>query len=155
MSKFEINATLEGFQRIDFDRKPIKKTMRQIGQKVQTDARRLVARRAISAGGDYPGKDTGALAKATKYRVSRSGFLVSIQPRVTEGTVKGGEFYPGILYYGVRRGSVRRKDRKKQTGTGPWKIEPRGNWTVDAAEARREWAQQSIAQALQESLLVK
>lgn len=155
MSKFEVNATLEGFQRIDFDRKPIKKTMRQIGQKVQTDARRLVARRAISGGGDYPGRDAGALYKATKYRVSRSGFLVSIQPRATEGTIKNGEFYPGILYYGVRRGAVRRQDRKKQTGSGPWKIEPRGNWTVDAAESRREWAQQTIAEALRASLLVK
>lgn len=155
MSKFEINATIEGFSRVDFDKKPIKKTMRSIGQKVQTDARRLVARRAISAAGEYPGRDTGALWKSTKYKVSKPGFLVTIAPRPGDGTIKSGEFYPGILYYGVRRGAIRRKDKKKQTQTGAWRISPRGNHVVDAAENRRAWAQSVIAESLQSALIWK
>ena len=152
MSKFEVNTTISGFTRADFDAKPIKKTMRSIGQKVQTDARRLVARKAISTAGEYPGKATGTLQKSTKFRLSKPGFLVTIAPRPTDGTVKAGEFYPGILYYGVRRGAVRRKDKKKQADTGTWRIAPRGNHVVDAAENRREWAQQALAVALESSL---
>lgn len=155
MSRFEINTRIEGFSRIDFDKKPIKKTMRHIGQKVQTDARRLVARRAISQGGEYPGKSTGALQRSTKFKLSKPGFMVTIKPQVNAQTVKGGEFYPGILYYGVRRGATRRKDKQKQQLEGPWRIEPRGNHVVDAAEARRAWAEETIAQALVESLIWK
>lgn len=155
MSRFEINTTIDGFSRVDFDKKPIKKTMRSIGQKVQTDARRLVARKAISTAGEYPGKDTGTLQKSTKFKLSKPGFLVTIAPRPNSGTVKGGEFYPGILYYGVRRGAVRRKDKKKQTQTGAWRIAPRGNHVVDAAENRRAWAQSAIADALESALIWK
>ncbi len=155
MSRFEINATVTGFDRFDFEKKPVKKAMQRIGQKVQTDARRLVARKAISGGGDYPGRATGMLWKATKYRVSRPGFLVTIQPRATEGTVKAGEFYPAILYYGVRASAKRRKDKKAQTGGGAWRIEPRSNWTVDAAEGRREWAQTTIMEALQAAIIAR
>jgi hypothetical protein len=155
MSRFEINTTIDGFSRVDFDKKPIKKTMRSIGQKVQTDARRLVARKAISGAGEYPGKATGTLQKSTKFKLSKPGFLVTIAPRQNSGTVKAGEFYPGILYYGVRRGSVRRKDKKKQTGNGTWRIAPRGNHVVDAAENRRAWAQSAIAESLQTALIWK
>lgn len=155
MSRFEINTTIDGFSRVDFDKKPVKKAMRSIGQKVQTDARRLVARKAISGAGEYPGKATGTLQKSTKFKLSKPGFLVTIAPRPGAGTVKAGEFYPGILYYGVRRGAVRRKDKKKQTGDGAWRIAPRGNHVVDAAENRRAWAQSVIAEALQSALIWK
>jgi hypothetical protein len=155
MARFEVNTTVTGFRRFDFEKKPVKKAMQHIGQKVQTDARRLVARKAISGGGDYPGRMTGALRSATRYKVSRPGFLVTIQPRATEGTVKGGEFYPAILYYGVKAGSRRRKDKKKQAAAGGYRIEPRKNWTVDAAEGRREYAQTIIMDALQAALVAR
>lgn len=169
MIKFSVRLDGKTFDRIDFDKKQVRKGMRKVGQKVSSDARRLVARHAIqqpmgmgerwfvhvgSKPGEHPARFTGELRKATKFRVSRSGFLVSIEPRVTSATTRAGEFYPAILYYGVRRGARRSKNHKKQQATGPWRIAPRENWTVDAAENRRAWAQQAIAEGLRAALKI-
>lgn len=131
----EINATLEGFSRIDFDGKKIRKTMRLLGRDVQKEARRLVARRAISGAGEYPGKQTGTLWRAIKYRVSRPGFLVRIQPDKT--SEMGADFYPAFLRYG----STKRN------------LAPRGNYMTDALESRRNMARDAIKRALKDALV--
>ena len=155
MIKFSVHVEGESLDRADFDKKRVRKIMRTVGQKVQTDARRLVSRRAVSKGGQYPGRRSGTLFRATKYKVSRSGFLVTIAPRATNGTTKNGGFYPAILYYGVRRGARRNASHRKQQASGAWRIAPRENWTVKAAENRRAWAQQTIADGLRDALIVK
>lgn len=131
----EINATLDGFSRIDFDGKKIRKTMRQLGREVQKKARRLVARRAISGGGEYPGRQTGALWRSIKYGVSRPGFLVRIQPVKTPEM--GKHFYPAFL----RHGSDKRN------------LAPRGNYMTDALESHRAMARDAIQRALKDALV--
>lgn len=131
----EINATLEGFSRIDFDGKRIRKTMRLLGREVQKEARRLVARRAISGAGDYPGRQTGAMWRAIKYRVSKPGFLVRIQPDKTEEM--GKDFYPAYLNYGSKKRNLAK----------------RRNFMTDALESRRDMARSAIKRALKDALV--
>ncbi len=150
MTIVQVHATLDGFSRIDFDKKKIRKSMRGIGRNVRKESRRLVARRAISSPGEYPGKHSGKLQKSIKEKVSRSGFMVSIEPRPSD--FNGGDnYYPAMLYYGVRVGARRRKDHKKQTLQSAYRIKPRGNFVVDAVENRREMSEAAIMQALKDS----
>jgi hypothetical protein len=133
----EINATLDGFSRIDFDGRQIRKTMRLLGREVQKEARRLVARRAISGAGEYPGRQTGAMWRSIKYRVSRPGFLVRIQPAKTEEM--GSDFYPAFLSYGSKKRNLAQ----------------RKNFMTDALDSRRAMARSAIKRALQDALVAR
>lgn len=130
----ETNVTIEGHSRIDFAKQRIRKTLRQLGADVRKEARRLVARRAISGAGEYPGRQSGALMRSIKARVSRSGFLVRISPTRTEEM--GKDFYPAYLNYGVAGRITQRK-----------------NYMTDALEARSEHARSVLSAALQDSLI--
>lgn len=129
----EINVKLDGFSRIDFDRKKIRKTMRMLGRDVQKEARRLVARRAVSGAGEYPGRQTGRLWRAIKYKVSKPGFLVKIMPGKTADMK---DFYPAFLLYGSKK-----RD-----------LAPRKNYMTDALENRRSVARGALRNALMDSL---
>lgn len=129
----EINVKLDGFSRIDFDSKKIRKTMRTLGRDVQKEARRLVARRAISGAGEYPGRQTGRLWRAIKYRVSKPGFLVKIMPGKTADMK---DFYPAFLLYGSKK-----RD-----------LAPRKNYMTDALDNRRSVARGALRNALMDSL---
>lgn len=133
--KFEVNAKLEGFGRIDFDRSKIRKALRKEGREVRKIARRLVARRAISGAGQYPGRQSGALMRSIKEHVSRPGFMVVIRP--TKTAEMGKDFYPAFLQYGIRR----------------HRIAPRGNYMTDALEARKNNARAALKAALQDALI--
>lgn len=129
----EINVKLDGFSRIDFDKKKIRKTMRTLGRDVQKEARRLVARRAISGAGEYPGRQTGRLWRAIKYRVSKPGFLVKIMPAKTADMK---DYYPAFLLYGSKK-----RD-----------LAPRKNYMTDALDNRRSVARGALRNALMDSL---
>ena len=129
----EVNVKFEGFSKIDFDRKKIRKTMRVLGRDVQKEARRLVARRAISGAGEYPGKQTGRLWRAVKYKVSKPGFLVKIMPQKTADMK---DYYPAFLLYGSKK-----RD-----------LAPRKNYMTDALESRRSTARGALRNALIDSL---
>jgi len=130
---FEVNATLVGHQRIDFDKRPIKKALRQQGGGVRTEARRLVARRAVSGPGEMPGRDTGALWRSIKVKVSSGGFWARVSPfKTNEMTM----FYPAVLHHGSERRG----------------IAARGNYMTEALEKRRTVAQDAIRSALQGAL---
>lgn len=148
----EVHVGWTGHSRIDFDKKKIRKVMRARGRDVQKEARRLVARRAISQAGDYPGRDSGVLWRSIKAKVSRSGFLVRIAPQKT--AEMGKDFYPAYLWYGVRRGATRSKNHGRQadTGTG-WRIEPRKNYMTEALSRRREVSENAIKNALKDALI--
>jgi len=143
-----IHVTLEGHERIDFDKKKIRKALRDSGRVIQKEARRLVSQRAISQAGDYPGRNTGTLRKSIRLKVSRPGFLVSIAPRMVEGMER---FYPAYLHYGVKQGAVRRKDHKKQTFS-QWRVAPRKNFMTDALESRSDQTRAALLAGLKESL---
>lgn len=97
-SWLETNVTLEGYSRIDFDKRQVRKGMREVGRDLQKEARKLVSRRAISSPGQNPGRRTGAMYRAIKYKVSRPGFLVRIAPQKT--AEMGEDFYPAFLHHG-------------------------------------------------------
>lgn len=141
-----LNVRLAGHTRIDFDRKQIRKVLRVQGRGVQKEARRLVARRAISSPGDFPGRDTGALWRSIKSKVSRPGFLVRIAPQKTPEM--GGDFYPAFLQYGVRA-----DPNGDAGGASGWRIEARGNYMVEALNRRRTVAESALKVALHEALI--
>lgn len=166
---FKVAAELTGFSRIDFDRKKVRQAMRRAGRDVQKEARRLVARRAVSEAGQYPGKRSGDLQRSIQVTVSRSGFLVRVGPLNKSGKMK--VFYPAILFYGHRGqgigklaagmgvGSSNRRRRgeraraiAERSGRG-FVLEPRGNYMVDALDTRRAAARAGIAAALQDALI--
>jgi len=132
---FEVNVKLDGFSRVDFDKRKIRKTMRVLGRDVQKEARRLIARRAISGAGEFPGRDTGALWRAIKYKVSKPGFLVRVEPAKT--AEMGPDFYPAFLLYGSKK-----RD-----------LAARKNYMTTALENRRDVARVALRNALQDSLI--
>lgn len=149
-SWLETNVKIEGFTRLDFDKKKVRKSMGVLGRDVQKAARRLVSRRAVSSAGEYPGRQTGRLQRSIKYKVSRPGFLVRIAPFKT--AEMGKDFYPAYLYYGVT-GHARREDHKAQPKNGSWQVAPRGNFMTDALESRSANARQVLMKTLQEALI--
>lgn len=121
----------EGFDRsIDFDKREVRKGMRKAGRIVERRAKALVAIRGRSAPGGYPARRTGRLQRSIKTKVSRSGFMVKVMPQKVAGMR---DFYSAFLYYGVRRKSGVRGGRGSR-GTSSWRIEPRGNYMVDAKD---------------------
>lgn len=145
----------EGFDRaVDFDKKEIRKAMRKAGARVAKASRKLVSKGERSAPGDYPGRKTGRLAKSIRAKVSRSGFLVRIEPKTGSG-IPASEPYYAYLFYGVRRGAKRRTDHKAQTASGPWRIRPRRNYMVDALEAESGAVRADLSDALAKALRVK
>jgi len=142
----DLNVRLAGHTRIDFDRKQIRKALRNEGRGVQKEARRLVARRAISAPGDFPGRVTGTLWRSIKSKVSRPGFLVRIAPQKT--AEMGRDFYPAFLGYGVRP-----SPNGKGGSSNGWRIEPRDNYMVEALNRRRPVSEVALRAALQNALI--
>lgn len=171
-SYFAASVFWEGHSHLDFDRRQIRKAMRKIGADIRKVARKKVARRAISAAGDAPGKLTGTLQRAIKYRVSKPGLLVSIRPEKT--AEMGKDFYPAFLKSGVRQGAAmkrlapgeglgisnrrRRGQRDKEKSAraaGGWRIAPRANYMEEALDERKTHARQVLADALQNALIAR
>jgi len=109
---------IDGFNRLIFDKRELKAAIRKGGNVVKTEARRLIARRAVSGAGDLPGRVTGAMSKSIKTNVGSGGGYVRVMPYMTEemrkytATKKNpkGSFYPAFLFYGTSRGLKPRKD---------------------------------------------
>lgn len=132
--QLETNVTIDGFSRIDFDGRQVRKGMRKIGRDHQKEARRLVARRAISGAGEYPGRMTGRLWRAIKYKVSRSGFMTVVRP---EKTAEMEFFYPAVLHYGSRKRN----------------LEARKNFMTAALDNRRNATRSTLRGVLQDALI--
>lgn len=150
-TQLETNVTIDGFDRIDFDRSKVRKSMGKLGRDVQKEARRLIARRAISGAGEYPGKQSGKLWRAVKYKVSRSGFMVVIRPEKTDEMEY---FYPASLHYGIRRYRVAAiAKRHGKQPEGPYRLAPRKNFMTDALTRRDQNVRSVLRGALQDSLI--
>lgn len=126
---FAINTDVLGHERIDYDKRVMRKVLVKEGAAVRKEARRLIARRAVSKPGENPGRDTGATQRSIKVKVSSGGFWVRIAPFRTEEM--GKDFYPAYLYYGTKRG-----------------VAKRGNYMVQALEKRRQPARAAIRAGL-------
>lgn len=119
-----INARLTGFSAIDFDRRAIRKVLTPLAKDLQKDARRLISRRAVSGAGENPGRDSGALLRSIRYKIGRSGLYAVLAPQRTAALMRKNVYYPGPLVFGANRGA--RGGR----------LEPRGNFIVEAAQGK-------------------
>jgi hypothetical protein len=142
-------SEFDTYGKLDFDKKEIRKAMRRAGVLVRGEARKMVGKRGASTSGEYPGLRSGRLRRSIKYRVSRAGFMVKIEPQKT-ADMKA--FYPAFLWYGVRRGAKRGKSHRKQDATGAWRITPRENYMVDALTQRADDVRTILRTAFAEAL---
>lgn len=141
-------VSLTGHSAIDFDGRIITKALRRGGNDVRNEARRLLARKAISGPGEIPGQHTGRLKRSIQMTDPKGKSWVRISPQKTNGMKA---FYPAFLYYGVT-GKPRRKDHKAQIKDGSWRVAPRANFMVIALTNKRSAVRAVIREALPNAL---
>lgn len=132
------HVDVQGHSKIDFDKRQVRKALVKAGGQVRAAARRLVARKAISEPGDYPGKQRGFLQRSIGLVRPRSGqgYWIKVEP-TTAGIKKSGRiYYPAVLHYG-----------SKKRG-----IEPRENYMTAALDQQRDQVREHLARALQDAL---
>lgn len=127
-----ISMRAEGFDRLMFNRRELKAAIRKGGGEVRREARRLIARRAISAAGEFPGRDSGVMLRSIKVKVGSGGGYAKIAPFKT-GDMK--EFYPAFLEYGTSRG-----------------LQPRKNFMLAALDNKRAAIRAAISASLRRAL---
>lgn len=129
-----LDVGLEFHKTIDYDRRAMRKALRQGGAAVRKEARRMVSRKAVSSPGEAPGMQTGVLRRAIGIiKVGSRGGWVRVGPK----TLKGRDFYPAFLFYG-------------STKTG---LEKRGNYMETALITKRDEVRSHIRAALKDSLV--
>lgn len=142
-----LNVTIAGHKEIDFVMPIVSKALRKGANLTRKEARRLVARHAISGAGDFPGSDTGRLKRSIQI-ISSGRNWVKVAPDKTSGM---SAFYPAFLLYGVT-GRPRRKDHRAQVKNGKWRIAPRANYMTEALRIRRMDIQNIIRAGLAAAL---
>lgn len=134
LGSLELDVGLDYHRTIDYDRRGMRKALVQGAGLVRKDARRQLARRAISAAGQVPGRDSGALQRSIGIvaRGSKGGWI-KIGPR----TIPGSIFYPAFLFYG-----------SPKTG-----LQPRANYMAQALQNEREPIRNLVREALKGALV--
>lgn len=131
-----LEVGLEFHKTIDYDRRAMRRALVKGAAQVRKEARRIVARRAVSAPGDFPGQQTGAMKRAIGIvgKGSKGGW---IKVGVKKTPEMGKDFYPAFLFYGSQKTGLAR----------------RGNFITAALDARREAIRSDIRAALAQSLV--
>lgn len=131
----ELSVGLKFHKIIDYDRRALRKAMREGAAQVRKEARRIVSRRAVSQAGAFPGLQTGALKRAIGIvgKGSKGGWI-KIGVRKSKEMV---DFYPAFLFYG-------------SPSTG---LARRGNFMQTALQNKRETVRSQIRAALRNSLV--
>lgn len=168
----EVKVGLDFHKTIDYDSKVMRRALVRGSAEIRKEARRLIARRAISAAGEFPGQSSGKLKRSIGVvsKGSKGGWI-KIGVRKIAGMDK---YYPAFLFYGVKKQgsriqrlapgeglgkSNRRKrgaraklveERKASTG---YVIAPRANYIVAALEAKRDHVKTIIQEALKGALV--
>ena len=142
-----------GFSRFDFDGKKLKPALRRVGNDVRKEARKLISRHAVSAPGDFPGKDSGEMQRSIKVTVARNGYWAAVAPSRTS---KMDVYYPAFVVYGHRAphtetDASRRVHRKK---VGRKVALPRKNFIVTAAERHSGRFESEMTKALADAIKV-
>lgn len=153
--------------RLEFDRRPVFRAITKEARAVRTTARRLIARKAISDVGEFPGRETGALWRSIKVKANRRYLYAAILPLRTP---EMGTFHPYMLLRGTKRGlrklgegegrgvsnRRRRGDRQgalaERRDSSQFLVEPRGNYMQEALSRRRNAARDAISAALEQAL---
>lgn len=112
----------------DFDKRAVKAGHRTVGKEVRAIARKLVSRKAVSKPGEFPGKGTGALQRAIRMRVSKSGFSVAVYSQMKEKP-----YYPAFVVYGHRGPGSDSADQGHKKRKGHKSAAPRANYIWYAA----------------------
>jgi hypothetical protein len=130
----EVSCGLFGHTMLDYDRKRMRGALVKGAAVVRKEGRRLVARRAISVAGEFPGMRTGALSRAIGVvsKGSKGGWV-----KVGVRSIPGSVFYPAFLFYG-----------SSKTG-----LQKRGNFITVALENKRDEIKVMIRTALADSLV--
>ena len=117
----------EGFKRIDYDPKVMKKALRHVANDVRKEARKLISRKAVSLPGTFPGKDTGEMQRSIRIKV-----------------------------YGHRAPNTEtEKSRRSHRKRFGFKVAlPRENFVKAAAERHRKQFETEMSQALAEAIKV-
>lgn len=123
-------------RRTDIDVKAFRPKLRLIGRAMVKQARHKVSKVGTSKPGEYPGRQTGKLRKAIKYRLFKSGFGLVLMQGMPDGVQ---EFYPSFLRYGAKR---------KRGGL----LQARKNYIEDTGTTNKEFAFQVVREAIDESL---
>lgn len=132
---FEVSAGLEFHKTIDYDRRAMRRALNQGAATVRKEARRLVARRAISKAGEFPGRDSGTLRRAIGIvRRGSKGGWVKIGVRKIDGM---DDFYPAFLFYGSPKIGLAKRE----------------NYITAALATKRETVRSNIRAALKNCLV--
>lgn len=128
-------VTLTQFQLWDFDLTQLSDGLSREGKLIRRDARRLVARGAISKAGEYPGKDSGTLRRTISFKKFSNQLGVYITQKMKSGQYR----YPFALING-----------SPETG-----LEPRADYIADTFEERKVYVQQMLRNAMKKSFKAK
>lgn len=102
----DVNIQVKGFNRLYFEKRELKAALRLGGREVAKESRRLIASRAVSGAGDFPGLDTGVMRAAIKVTIGSGGMYAKVQQNKSRAME---DFYPAYLLYGTKRGIEKRK----------------------------------------------
>lgn len=168
---FRAEVTIPGrLRRAEFDRKTVNQAIAREAREVRKVARRLIARRAISSAGQFPGRDTGALWRSVKVTTNRQYLFAIIRPVKTP---EMGSFHPYMLLRGTKRrlqklapgegrgvsNRRRRGDRvaalAERAASGDYIINPRANYMEEAMNRRRTAAREALYAAMERALVVR
>lgn len=108
-----LHVDLKGFKSLHYEKKPIRKALRQQGGEVRNLARRLVTRRGVSDRGEFPGLRTGLLRRSIRSNVLRGALAVVVEPQRKVLQSKRSyrdAAYPWILAAGTRKAAGKRAD---------------------------------------------
>lgn len=136
-----------GFRNIDYDPRALRQPLRSAGNEVRKVARRLIARRAVSEAGQYPGRQTGRMQRSIRVRLSRSGYAVMVSPSKTSSMPV---YYPAFVVYGHRgpNTETEAQARRHKKRPGEKVAAPRRNFIEDAAKQAAPDFKRSMADAL-------
>lgn len=139
MSLIDGVLIVKGSINAEFSPALMKRTMRLVGQDERKFARKLIARRSVSAPGAFPGRVTGEMQRSVRFKLSRSGWSVRVASYRTPAMQTKDAFYPAFLVRGVpSHGLAARKD-----------------YIQAAYDARLDWARAQIASSLIDGVELK
>lgn len=140
-----------GYRKIDYDPKALKQPLRKSGNAVRKIARKMISREAVSEAGQFPGKQTGEMAKSIKVKVSKSGYSVAVYPTKTQAMPT---YYPAFVVYGHRApySETAQEARSHKQRAGKKVAAPRKNFVPEAADKYAKTFESEMFDALGDAI---
>ncbi|MFR3318144.1 MAG: hypothetical protein ACLTS9_03405 [Sutterella wadsworthensis] len=140
-----------GYRKIDYDPKALKQPLRKSGNAVRKIARKMISRKAVSEAGQFPGKQTGEMAKSIKVKVSKSGYSVAVYPTKTQAMPA---YYPAFVVYGHRApySETAQEARSHKQRAGKKVAAPRKNFVPEAADKYAKTFESEMFDALGDAI---